>query len=145
MSLPRDIELAGYPGEAHLQVKPIWPNPGTEAAMTRRMLVLLTAIAFLGSVSSAGAFPKHPITEWIRDLYTAQASRIAQSESLEDADFVALFTPEVVELWLARASRREGKFHRRVESARHDRGADTPDRRGGFGSTAPYRPGGDRR
>jgi hypothetical protein len=101
MSLPRDIELAGYPGEAHLQVKPIWPNPGTEAAMTRRMLVLLTAIAFLGSVSSAGAFPKHPITEWIRDLYTAQASRIAQSESLEDADFVALFTPEVVELWRA--------------------------------------------
>ena len=43
---------------------------------------LVFASAFLiGSALGAAAFPRQPVTEWVRDLYTAQASRIARAET----------------------------------------------------------------
>jgi hypothetical protein len=88
----------------------------TEVAMKRRVLllliadllapvllapVLLASIALLGSASGATALPLRPISDWIRDIYTAQAARIASSQPPDEAEFLALFTPEVGALWRA--------------------------------------------
>jgi hypothetical protein len=69
---------------------------------------LVFASAFLiGSALGAAAFPRQPVTDWVRDLYAAQASRIARAETLDAADLLALFTPEVAALWQAAHKDRE--------------------------------------
>jgi hypothetical protein len=80
----------------------------TEIVMKRIALILSTAIALSGLASRALAFPQQPVTDWIRDLYTAEATRIAQSQTLDEAEFLALFTPEVAKL--------RGGAHRSVDS-----------------------------
>jgi hypothetical protein len=69
--------------------------------MKRRVFLLLPAIVLLRWAPRADAFPRRPITEWIRDLYVAEAARIARSQKLDEIEFLALFTPQAGEAWRA--------------------------------------------
>src|ERR1700722_3244992 len=88
------------------------PNFANSCASARIVMkppgALVFASAFLiGSALGAAALPRQPVTDWVRDLYAAQASRIARAESLDAADLLALFTPEVAALWQAAHKDRE--------------------------------------
>ena len=66
----------------------------------RAAIALVLAFALLmASARGVEAFPRQPVTEWIRDLYTVQASRIAREQALEEGDVLALFTPELAASW----------------------------------------------
>jgi hypothetical protein len=75
--------------------------------MKPRAALVLALALLIGSAFGAAAFPRQPVTEWIRDLYTAQSSRIARAKPLDTGDFLVLFTPEVASLWQAAHKDRE--------------------------------------
>jgi hypothetical protein len=75
--------------------------------MTRCLARLLCFTVLMGLAFSAAAFPRQPVTEWIRDLYTAQALRVAQGHTLEENEALALFTPQLAALWEASHKGRE--------------------------------------
>lgn len=75
--------------------------------MRPRAALVLALALLIGSAFGAAAFPRQPVTDWIRDLYTAQASRIARAKPLDAGDFLALFTPDVAALWQAAHKDRE--------------------------------------
>ncbi len=61
----------------------------------------LALALLMGSAFDAAALPRQPATEWIRDLYRAQASRIGRSQALDEGEVRALFTPQLCALWQA--------------------------------------------
>lgn len=65
------------------------------------MLGLLAALALSMQASRAVSLPRQSIGEFLRDVYAAEAARIANSQRLGEAEILTLFTPQVVELWLA--------------------------------------------
>jgi hypothetical protein len=70
--------------------------------MARRPLfALLVVLLSSALVGRAAAVPLKTAIEWTRDLYIAEAERISKAHSLADDEFLALFTPEIVELWRA--------------------------------------------
>jgi hypothetical protein len=69
--------------------------------MARRLLFALLVLLLSAPATRAVALPLKTATEWARDLYTAEAERIAQGSTLVDDEFQALFTPDIVELWRA--------------------------------------------
>jgi hypothetical protein len=75
--------------------------------MKPRVAIVLALALFLGSALSVAAFPRQPVTEWIRDLYTAQASRIARAQALDEGQVLALFTPRLAALWQGAHKERE--------------------------------------
>ncbi|MBV9568108.1 MAG: hypothetical protein JO172_08230 [Hyphomicrobiales bacterium] len=75
--------------------------------MAARAFLVLAAALLLGAGSGANAFPQQKVIAWIAELYTTQASRIADSRPLEESAVRVLFTPEVAELWQAAHRDRE--------------------------------------
>src|ERR1700719_102991 len=75
--------------------------------MKPRAALVLGLALLIGPAFGAAAFSRQPVTEWIRDLYAAQASRIARAKPLDTGDFLVLFTPEVASLWQAAHKDRE--------------------------------------
>jgi len=69
--------------------------------MARRLLFALLVSLSPALLASAAALPLKTATEWARDLYTAEAERIAKGGTLVDDAFLSLFTPDIVELWRA--------------------------------------------
>ncbi|MBV8184663.1 MAG: hypothetical protein JOY76_08245 [Hyphomicrobiales bacterium] len=77
------------------------PEESTTPIVKPRVATALAlALALLISAPiGALAFPRQPVTEWARDLYTAQAARIARAQPLEESDVLVLFTPELAAFW----------------------------------------------
>jgi hypothetical protein len=73
--------------------------------MKPRIAFVIALALLMGPALGIAAFPRQPVTAWIRDLYTAQASRIARAQALEEGEVGAVFTPEVAALW--RVAQRE--------------------------------------
>jgi hypothetical protein len=69
--------------------------------MARRLLFALLVAFSPALLAPAPALPLKTAIEWARDLYKAEAERIAKGSTLVDDAFLALFTPDIVELWRA--------------------------------------------
>ncbi|SDR48419.1 hypothetical protein SAMN05444161_4475 [Rhizobiales bacterium GAS191] len=57
------------------------------------------SFALLGLAPGAAALAPQSVLEWLHDVYAAEAARIAHGQSLSDAEFLALLTPQTAKLW----------------------------------------------
>jgi hypothetical protein len=69
--------------------------------MARGLLFALLVVLCPLPAGRAVALPLKTATEWTRDVYVAEAERISKAGAPSEEDFLALFTPDVVELWRA--------------------------------------------
>jgi len=65
--------------------------------VTQGLARALSLFVFLCLAPVARALAPQSVLEWLRDVYVAEASRIAHGQSLSDAEFLNLFTPQTAE------------------------------------------------
>ncbi|MBW0005891.1 MAG: hypothetical protein JO216_20675 [Hyphomicrobiales bacterium] len=89
--------------------EPASPEESTTPIVKPRVAtaVALALVLLISTPIGALAFPRQPVTEWVRDLYTAQAARIARAQPLEESDVLVLFTTELAAFWQEARKARE--------------------------------------
>jgi len=69
-----------------------------EIAVKRRLARLLSTLTLVALASPANSLPRQSAEDFLRDLYRAEAERIAHSQTLDEAAFLSLFSPQAAEL-----------------------------------------------
>jgi hypothetical protein len=69
-----------------------------EIAVKRRLARLLSTLTLVALASPANSLPRQSAEDFLRELYRAEAERIAHSQTLDEAAFLSLFTPQAAEL-----------------------------------------------
>jgi hypothetical protein len=63
-----------------------------------RLASLLSILTLVALASSAHSLPRQSAEDFLRELYGAEAERVAHSQTLGDGKFLSLFTPQAAEL-----------------------------------------------
>jgi len=74
------------------------PLAGAGTVVSRRGLRLVLALALAMLASPAHPLPRQSAEDFLRELYAAEAWRIAQGRALGQPDLLALFAPQIAEL-----------------------------------------------